>query len=230
VLSPWPGSVTGSSLIRSSRATARLWRRARALRTLPGGGGRTLVVETDPACREPPLDRPTERRAPTPAVRVAAAAPIARVVDLLYEASSHRRSVARRSTGTGRAQSVPQPRLIRLTLETRACPVEATRPGEVVALLRTRLYVVAVDANRGRSEKPEPSGVVGFLHPHEPHIRVEAEFRRDPLDKLACGVVVRAAVKVEDLHERIVRHGSRVAARAGDPKRSAAEVRPGDIV
>ena len=68
-----------------------------------------------------------------------------------------------------------------------------------------------VHTNRGRAEKPESSGVIGCLHVHEPYVRVDAEFCRDSFDKLPCGLVVRTALKEQDLYDGGVRHGSSVA-------------------
>lgn len=59
------------------------------LTQLPLLNGAVLVVESEVPAGEPPLDRSTQRRPLTPAVRVAIAFAVARVVDSLQEAPRH---------------------------------------------------------------------------------------------------------------------------------------------
>ena len=57
--------------------------RSRGLTSLPLLEGAILVVKSEVSAGKPPLDGTAERRASTPAVRVAAALAVPRVVDAL---------------------------------------------------------------------------------------------------------------------------------------------------
>ena len=69
--------------------------RTLCLAQLPRLNGAVLVVKAEVAAGEPPFDRSTQRRSLTPAVRVAVAFVIVRVVDSLKKRSLHSGSVAR---------------------------------------------------------------------------------------------------------------------------------------
>jgi len=59
------------------------------LSPLPLGRAAALVVKSEVAAGEPPLDHPSERRSPAPAVGRTAAFSVARIVDSLDEGSLH---------------------------------------------------------------------------------------------------------------------------------------------
>jgi len=78
------GTPVGSKAIFRNAASA-----AFGLRALPLRRAAALVVQPEIARREPPLDRATDRRTPAPAVRIAAARAVARIVDSLHDAALH---------------------------------------------------------------------------------------------------------------------------------------------
>ena len=63
--------------------------------SLPVVKGAVAVVEPEEPAWEPPLDRPSQRSSPAPAIRVTAAAAVSRVMYALRERSAHWIKVAR---------------------------------------------------------------------------------------------------------------------------------------
>ena len=78
-----------------------------ALRLLPFGERAILVMEAEVTAGEPPFDGSAEGRSPAPAVWIATALPVPRIVDSAKEAARHVQSVTR---GSLRRPSRRQPR------------------------------------------------------------------------------------------------------------------------
>ena len=76
------------------------------------------------------------------------------------------------------------PRLIGLSPQTGVRSVHPARASEVGALIRSRLNVVLVHADRGRSEKSEPGGIFRRLDVHGSKLDGDAEVVGDSLDAL----------------------------------------------
>jgi hypothetical protein len=74
---------------------------------------------------------------------------------------------------------------------------------EIVALFRARLDVAAIDADGGRAEKPEPGCRLGIRDLDHFDRGPDAKLCRDAFDQLEGALVIRAALEVQDLDERL---------------------------
>jgi hypothetical protein len=77
-----------------------IFERTLGLTPLPLFKSAVLVMQSELPARQPPLDGPAKRGALAPAVRVARALSVTRIVDALQKTSRHTASIRRRGRDT----------------------------------------------------------------------------------------------------------------------------------
>src|SRR5581483_6704603 len=102
-------------------------------------------------------------------------------------------------TSGGAIQLGTDPGLRRRPHQTLLRSVEATLKPEVIAVLRRRVDILAIDPDRGRAEEPLALGVLGGLDPTQLDLLVDPLARQQLQEPRQQLRVARAAVEVEEL-------------------------------